>query len=360
MSDRSSAQKKRDRDRRAQQNLRDKKLRHTVKLEAQVAHCEQYHNDIGVQNLLGTIDSLRKKNEALVARQKALRSLIGSWDETLEDTGSSNSPLGQDTSNEHTARSVPQALEPLGNSEILSIAGNLEYSIPSSSSPGSLTQVPGVYSIELASPWNELPLCSDNPTRVQSLTVPWLAYPDLVAQCPDTPESPLDLLYGSKTNMLANMIHTTIERRPVRDPERLAMGWMAYHFSKWILEPSPRTFARLPRFLRPFKEQFEVEHPIAISLVPYPKLRSNLINQWPLYENNRDDLFGLLACSIKIRWPWGMKILDRDENNEIRIKPAFYQTIMKEEGWGLMQEFMKKYPHLMAGIETDHLVFKIT
>ncbi|CAI7659338.1 unnamed protein product [Penicillium manginii] len=349
MSDRSSADKKRDRDRRAQQNLRDKKLRHTAKLEARVAHCEQHHNDAGVKNLLGVIDGLRKQNELLVAQQRALRTVLNSWDEKFEEMGPSSSPMTvtQDTNTEKTAHSFPQANYTPAVPNYLDTTEHLACSMGPSTSPPSLPQTPASHRINPTSPWNELPLCSDGLSNIEKSSLPWLAYPDLIAQCPDTPESPLDILYGSKTNMLANMIHTIIERRPVRDPERLAMGLLIYHFSKWIIEPNPKTFAKLPPFIRPLQEQFEIEHPISISFLPYPKLRSNLIQQWPLYENNRDELFGLLACSVKIRWPWGVKILDRDEDNEIRIKPAFYETIMKEEGWGLMQEFINKYPNLM-------------
>lgn len=359
MSDQSSADRKRDRDRRAQQNLRDKKLRHTARLEAQVAHCEQYHNDAGVKNLIGVIDGLRKQNETLVARQKALRSVVNSWDEKLEETGRSSSPMTQNANIEQTGHSFPQASYTQGAQASLNMPDHPTCSMAPSNSPASLPQTPGVYPIDPSLPWNKLPLCSDDLSNVETSSLPWLAYPEMIAQSPDAPESPLDILYGSRTNMLANVIHTFIERRPVRDPERLAMGLMLYNFSKWITEPSPKTFAKIPAFTRPLQEQFEIEHPIAISFLPYPKLRSNLVHQWSLYENNRDELFGLLACSVKIRWPWGVKILDRDEDNEIRIKPAFYETFMKEEGWGITQEFMSKHPNLMIGADVDSLIFNL-
>lgn len=360
MPDRSSAEKKRDRDRRAQQNLRNKKLHHTAKLEVQVAHCEKYHNDNGVQNLLGVIEGLRKQNEILVARQKAMRSVVNSWDETFEVTGSSSSSMAVDTDNEKVGRSFPQEQYIPGINEPLDIIDHMARPEvpPTSTSP--LEQTSRGHSIGITSPWNELPLYSDNFSSLQSVSLPWFANPDQIAQCPDTPESPLDILYGSKTNMLANMIHTAIERRPIRDPERLAAGWIMYHFSKWIIEPSPKTYEKLPSFIRPVQEQFQFEHPIAISGIPFPKLRSNLVPQWSLYENNRDDFFGLFACCIKIRWPWGVKILDRDEDNELRIKPSFYDTFMKEDGWGITQEFISKHPNLMVGIDVGSLVFNMT
>jgi predicted nucleic acid-binding Zn-ribbon protein len=107
MSDLASAARKRARDRRAQQTLRDKKLRYTAKLEMQVAHCEQYHDEKGVQHLRELVEDLRKQNEALVARQKALRALVSSWDEELEVTGSSNPSMTQNMSNGEFDLSLP-------------------------------------------------------------------------------------------------------------------------------------------------------------------------------------------------------------------------------------------------------------
>ncbi|KAJ5104097.1 hypothetical protein N7532_004626 [Penicillium argentinense] len=359
MSDLSSAERKRVRDRRAQQTLRNKKLRHTVELEVQVAHCEQYHNEKGVQHLLAVIESLRKQNEALVARQRALRSMVNSWDERLEQTTLCDSPTAHGQTNGEPRLSTPLGYhtfpEPLDGATCSLSLNNLPTSVVSP-----LQQSPKHHKINDNVDWNKLPLYSDDFSRLRTVTFPWFAHIEQITPCPDTPESPLDLLYGSNTNPLANMIHMALERRPCRDPERLAMGWIVYHFSRWVIAPSPRTYENLPRFLRPVKDQLQIEHPIALSCVPWPSLRSNMIRQWQLYENNRDDFFGLFACCIKIRWPWGVKVLERNEENEIRIKPAFYQTFMKEEGWGITQEFINEHPNLMVGIDVSSLLFNMT
>ncbi|KAJ5688756.1 hypothetical protein N7462_003148 [Penicillium macrosclerotiorum] len=326
MSDCSSIAKKRARDRRAQQTLRDKKLRYTAELEAQVAHCEKYHNEEGVKGLLDSIEALRRQNDTLVARQTSLSSLIRSWEEA-EVTGFS------------IASTIP--------------------SFQASTSP-SPQAIHLAQSLDPKTLWDKLPLYYDNFARPQSVSCPWFAYPSQIARSPDSPESPLDILYGSKTNPLAAMIHEAIERRPIRDPERLAMGWIAYHFTKWIITPSPDAYERLPLFLRPTQEQFQCKHPLALSCCPWPKMRSNLICQWSRYENCRDEIFGLFACCVKIRWPWGVKILERNEKNELCLKESFYEIFMKEEGWGITQEFINKYPNLVAGMDVDSLVYNIT
>jgi hypothetical protein len=67
----------------------------------------------------------------------------------------------------------------------------------------------------------------------------------------------------------------------------------------------------------------------------------------------------MLACCTKIRWPWGEDILERNEENELCIKPTFYETFMSESGWGLTPEFIDRYPDLVAGIDISSLVFEV-
>ncbi|KAJ6028810.1 Protein of unknown function DUF3425 [Penicillium herquei] len=340
MVDLSPTERKRQRDRRAQQNLRDKKLRYTASLEQQVAHCEEHHDEKGVKRLLEIIAGLRKQNETLLARQAALKGLVSSWDEKVQETNVPNPWLAQGIDSAEPSNQTPGPVSE--NSVPLTMLKN-----DSSSN---------ICSVE-TSPWNKLPLYSDDFSDMKAVSCPWFAYPDKINACPDTPDSPLDILYGSQTNTLANMIHIALERRPIRDPERLAIGWIIYHFSRWIVAPSPATYERLPSFLRPIEDQLTIPHPIALSGIPWPKVRSNMIRQWHIYDLNREAFFGMFACCIKIRWPWGVKVLERTDDNQLRIKPAFYDTFMREEGWGITTEFISRFPDLMTDVDVDSIVF---
>lgn len=354
MADLSSSEKKRLRDRRAQQNSRDKKLRYQANLEGKVAHCERYHNEKGVKELLEIIASLRKENEAHSAREKALKHLIASWDKDPQETGVSNSwPYQYGTSEE--PQSSPS--EPIPTESAPLYCGKATTSPPSASSTLP-TRPSHLSSIEPA--WNKRPLYSDDFSDPKTLHCPWFAYPAQVALCPDTPSSPLDILYGDHANMLANMIHLRLQMRPIRDPERLAMGWVIYHFSRWITAPSPENYERIPPFLRPIEDQMNTPHPIVLSWIPWPKVRLNIIRQWHLHDMDREVLFGLLSCCVKIRWPWGVKILERNDKNELCIKPAFYETFMKEEGWGITPEFISRFPNSMTDVDVSSIIYMMS
>lgn len=364
MSQMSMTDRKRLRDRRSQQTLRDKKLRHTTKLEEQVAYCQQHHNDQEVQRLLQIIKGLRIQNEALKSRQERLKSLINSWDEDLERSPPTSVPDGsylhpeEDLVRSSRTEYIEKGtISPTGMNDL---TDSIIYSLSSTPKTPDLLQTASVTPpTGPDAPWSQVPLINDDFSDPRKVSCTWLLRLEESLSCPDTPSSPLDLLYGTKTNALADGIHTGIQRRPVRDPERLGLGWLAYHMARWTISPSPETYDRLPPFLRPIEDQLQMAHPAGLDIIPWPKIRQNLIHRWHLYCDKRDTFFGMLACCVKVRWPWGVDILERNAENELCIKQGFYKTFMSLDGWGLTPEFISQYPDLLEGMDVSSVVFKV-
>lgn len=98
---------------------------------------------------------------------------------------------------------------------------------------------------------------------------------------------------------------------------------------------------------------------MALDFIPWPKVRLNLIQRWHVYRERRDELFGMLAICVKVRWPWGENILERNERNELCIRQSFYDTFMSESGWGLTSEFINKYPDLVAGADLASIIYEV-
>jgi hypothetical protein len=362
----SSTEKKRLRDRRSQQTLRDKKLRHAAELEEKVAHCEQHHSDQGVQRLLQVIQGLRKQNETLVTRQNSLKSLVGSWEAeqgeptAADDSNHDWSSLYKEMSNREAQFSLQTDLNISVPHHQHGINALLNDPLYASATPPQIHS-PSLKALspETTPTWSQIPSNSDDFSTGTAISCPWFIYLDQIIPCPDTPGSPLDLLYGTKTNPLADMIHSALQRRPIRAPERLGFGWVIYHYSRWILAPTPETYAKLPVFLRPVQGQMTIRHPMVLDTLPWPRIRLNLIRRWHLYADERDDLFGMFACCVKIRWPWGEEILERDDRNELCIKKGFYDTFMRLGGWGLTPEFIRRYPDLLEGIDISTIVYEL-
>lgn len=185
---------------------------------------------------------------------------------------------------------------------------------------------------------------------------PWGGDMRVVLESPDLP-SPLELLYGSRKNRLANAIHDNTRVWRCREPERLAGGWLAYVLSKWMAEPTEARYERLPEFLRPEPEQLRIPHPVCIDGIVFPQLRTNLISKPHLYH--LDAVLDMISCCLKVRWPWGKNFLTPSDGADLCILPEFYNTFMSLDGWGLTEEFIIEYPVLMEGLDIPNVCYKM-
>ncbi|KAH8422876.1 bZIP transcription factor [Aspergillus melleus] len=346
-----SSERKRLRDRKAQQTLRDKRESRIRGLEERVSFCDRHHGNIGTQqanqNVPTQTEKLYYENERLRACLESLRNVLHSWDDEDDD--------GQSAPRERRRRRPGiGATEPLIPPNRLFISA--EHSqpgipIPTTTAVSPRETIPGI--LPSATPiWSLVPVNTN-----ASIVCSWFSRPDLIVTCPPQP-SPLALLYGTRRNWLADEIHRSIRLRAIRDSECLAVAWLAYNYSKWRVSPSPATFARLVSFQNPTLAQLQHDHPVGIDLLPWPQLRLNLAQNWHRYDYT--ELTSYLSCCMKVRWPWGQEILERDEFDELQIHQEFLDVFTKESGWGLTPEFISKYPELLEGMNAETLRFQIT
>ncbi|KAG7284233.1 hypothetical protein NEMBOFW57_010597 [Staphylotrichum longicolle] len=300
-----SLDKKRERDRRAQQNLRTKRLERIQELE---------------QRLVLLDDKVRKYGRILLDFDKL--------------------PLHPPAAVISEAESAAQTM--------------MEFSRRSPEGTASLQPcLPTDSSIPR---WKVTPYHEDGDVIMTDCFRLWLQRPDLVKASPESP-APLELLYGSKTNFLANVIHEAGRKWPCRDPERLAGGWLCYHFIKWMICPTQAAYSHLQPWQLPVQEQLQKKHPYFIDLLWWPGLRANMINKQHRYD--LADAFALFTCCIKVRWAWGKNFLEPGEDGQFRILPEFYDTFTRIEGWGLTDELMTRYPAIVDGLDVDSIRFQV-
>jgi hypothetical protein len=194
------------------------------------------------------------------------------------------------------------------------------------------------------------------PYEPSKLDCNWLNFPHAVADAPDVPQ-PEDLLFGSRKNLLANGIHKALRTARVAEPERLAMGWLLYIFSRWRIIPTRENFANIPHFLRPTAEQISQPHPARVDMVPWPSLRLALMNQHS--DSQLDETLELLACCLKLRWPWGKEFLRMRDDGSRQLVDEFLKTLMSLDGWGITREFAVVYPQLIEGLNLHIIEYNI-
>ncbi|KAL6230143.1 hypothetical protein BDW75DRAFT_223414 [Aspergillus navahoensis] len=133
------------------------------------------------------------------------------------------------------------------------------------------------------------------------------------------------------------------------------MGWVVYVYAKWRISPSPRAFAKIPTCMKPVLGQLRKTHPSCLDQIIWPKLRLNIMQLCP--KDRLVDVMSLLSCCLKVRWKWGENILERDENDELQIRPSFFDTFMTAEGWGITSEFIDTHPELVDGIDLAEMLY---
>lgn len=350
----SSYDKKRLRDRRAQQNRRDKQESYIRDLEERVEFYKRHHHvpDTGTeaetgtvqQQLLASIGSLREENARLRSRLQQVDGLVKGW--KMEDDITAAVSVQEENI---TAVSTRQDI----GANLVGIVQPVPAPTPAPAPAPAPAPVPPLSTSIAAPAWSLLPLsgATGGPLHIPT----WLERPDLAASCPPQPSSPLDLLHGTRRNYLADQIHRAIRRRALRDSECLALGWLVYLYTKWLITPTPETFARLAPFHRPVALQLQRVHPTTLDMLIWPQMRTTLVRLWERYDFA--ELMGFFSCCVKVRWPWGVDVLERDEDDNLRVKAEFMDTFFQESGWGLTSEFIEKYPEILEGMNVEAVRF---
>ncbi|KAJ5096621.1 hypothetical protein N7456_007342 [Penicillium angulare] len=377
--------KKRLRDRRAQQSLRDRRNRHLEQLEERVALCEREHHSGSAQSLFATINDLQNENNALRAQMRQVELLTSSW--SHKPTPSSLSQSGNQASaldNCLPGTSLPDSREQLhdtfpiirqqSEASLLSkenaqdTSGRRSSMIDSRSpnllddlfhsviDPSQLTNTNNInqynraaspqWTLSWEAPWSQLPLHQNSGNAMGGEACFWLTFPELIAFCPAVP-SALDLLYHTRQNFLANAIAQR-SRQHGSDVNRLGFGWLVYVMCKWLVCPNPSTFSQIPTFFWPVESQIKIAHPKTLDFIIWPSLRAALIENWTQY--NLGEVLPMLARCIRTRWTHHEDFLEPDFCGSMNIRQQFLDSIQIEEGWMLSMEFVKMYPDLTAGL----------
>ncbi|CAM1506234.1 Fc.00g058750.m01.CDS01 [Cosmosporella sp. VM-42] len=449
--DATAAEKKRLRDRVAQQNLRNKRNRHIQALELQVKLCRERHGSQDNEHLIKTITELRAENAVLWERQHRLLALFKSCEGVLgQPTGLEKNggteltqPLNNFISQEAEASGTRQQLlnpepcrapgprteyvqptlaasaiaqsheltggntreDPCDTSNPPSPHGDTGETNCDSNSPRthstmdshmpeaeSLDKLPLDSTHDVTSPYHlvspeiedsvehstqfldlwfwealdplvetsieQLPAWSLIPLRISSnfhlQHSPWDADIRLILDAPDIP-TPLDLLFGSKQNLLASLIHRNVKKWYHGDPERLAIGWLVYHYIKWRTQPSVERYSRLPNCLKPALEQTSSPHPGCLDLIVWKNLRLNMLKSHSKYDI--DNFIHLYCSCLKLRWARDEDVLVPSEEDKFIVRPDFYQCFMSEDGWCLRAEFVSQYPELFEGLDLRNIIY---
>ncbi|CAK7223990.1 hypothetical protein SBRCBS47491_005395 [Sporothrix bragantina] len=175
----------------------------------------------------------------------------------------------------------------------------------------------------------------------------------------DSPEmpSPLDLMYGSKHNPLADSLQRSCKRYYKGQVVRLAVGWTVYQYIKWRTQPTATRYALLPHYLKPIHEQIWMPHPGSLDLIVWEPLRRKMLRDYDKYDMAL--FIRQYTRCLQLRWEVDdTDILETDSvSGQHVLRPAFVEKMMNESGWGLKPEFRTYYPELFEDDEWERVVY---
>ncbi|KAF2770584.1 hypothetical protein EJ03DRAFT_326213 [Teratosphaeria nubilosa] len=171
-------------------------------------------------------------------------------------------------------------------------------------------------------------------------------YPSFMAL--QDPQAPLDHLHP-----VSGLLIAILSKFPDIStlPEKVAVLYVMFLLMRWFIDPCENNYDRLPEWMRPVADQLETPHATWIDNLPWPFMRSHLVNG--ASDVNFDDFFVPYTTTVSINWPYeqtqvlvhkGSVQGERDAS----INDAFETHLRRLENWSLGRKFQEMFPQLVV------------
>ncbi|KAF2264446.1 hypothetical protein CC78DRAFT_580519 [Lojkania enalia] len=208
-----------------------------------------------------------------------------------------------------------------------------------------------------AVPLNTTPMCMSDQILQTFVESRWEAYAfqtaGRVENYPDKPD--LSALFDGRPNrrvdetsaVVGDIIRSYTEIDTL--PKQVA----------WQVLRTKQSFEQMPEWLRPEPLQLERPHPCWIDRIPWPKVRTYLIDH---PEIKFDDYASAYSTSFSIRWEYDPNHViissPGDDKGGILINPIFEEHIRQLRNWTVEGVFRRKFPELTEIIDSYSMLEK--
>ncbi|KAM5370290.1 hypothetical protein ACJZ2D_008586 [Fusarium nematophilum] len=131
----------------------------------------------------------------------------------------------------------------------------------------------------------------------------------------------------------------------------MAAVWVVWVIMRWMINPTPETYAALPDWIRPTELQVFVPHIDMVDCITWPYFRDYVI-QHP--EMQHGDLQWLAACCSGVRVSWAGTIEDAlcvdEATGQRRLTPEAEEVIRDMRCWSLAASYRAFLPGIDGNI----------
>lgn len=131
-------------------------------------------------------------------------------------------------------------------------------------------------------------------------------------------------------------------------PERVAVLYVTFLFSRWLVSLTRDTYDRLPSWMLPSPAQLQRPHPPWMDFVPFPRMRDRLVCQFNPAECLFDDFFIPYTTTLRVGWPYDdtNTLLLVPSSDVVVINPVFERHLRNIDNWTLGDCFARAFPGL--------------
>lgn len=129
--------------------------------------------------------------------------------------------------------------------------------------------------------------------------------------------------------------------------DRVAVHFLMFAILRWQICPCRPCYERMPWWLRPIKEQFDIPHPAWIDHLQWPFMRYTLLTG-PVVKF--EDFFAPFTTKVSVNWPYPEdQVLLRADRPDVpsKMNPVFETHMRNLHNWSVGSIFPKAFPHLV-------------
>ncbi|OAA57619.1 hypothetical protein SPI_07278 [Niveomyces insectorum RCEF 264] len=130
-------------------------------------------------------------------------------------------------------------------------------------------------------------------------------------------------------------------------PKQVAVFYIMCSLLKWMVLLDKPSWDLLPLWLRPTRDQIRVPHSAWIDRIPWPNVRNYLIAH---PEITLDHFASVYSTSFNVRWPYDPEhVIVRTNGSvgeNVNINPVYEQHIRQLSNWEVGKPFRDRYPEI--------------
>ncbi|KAK5175098.1 uncharacterized protein LTR77_000235 [Saxophila tyrrhenica] len=162
----------------------------------------------------------------------------------------------------------------------------------------------------------------------------------------DQTQRPADAL----SNIVSDIILSYKEIETL--PKQVSLFHAFTALLKWQVTLDEASWSKVPTFFRPTNAQLTTPHPAWIERVPWPRVRDYLIE----HPEITLDMFAIVySTNFNITWPYDPRhvVLVTEDSNLVIVNPVFEEHIQQISNWTITDAFKARFPEMADLVDAD-------